>query len=567
MEGKKKYFALVLFLFLGLMIFTFANSDDEKSTEETGNKKNNNDTEEIAKDTKKETNNEETLLTTNQNQVGVVITRNNDNINSNQIHDNSYNQALAAVEAAEATLSSGKVQSAQELVDLVTNNNQKNELNKRLEAVKNIINITKLLKQLEDMVKEATEKKAIDDARNYREENQIIKTVGDLTNTAIKETLTKRLKEVAKVLDDKESPVILGVENNLLTKDNISITIIDDNIVNLKVTLNGQQIESLSSFEEEGIYTVVATDAAYNEKKVTFTIDKTAPIVTGVKNGMIKQSITPVITDDNIDSISLNDENFISGTKIKIDGEYILVATDKAGNKTTINFEVDRTNPSITGVEYNKYYRKDVTPVINEKNIKKIVVTLNGNEINYTQGSSIKEEGVYVFIVRDEAGNRTELTFTIDKTAPIVTGVKNGIYYNKDVTPIITDTNLQNVTVKLNGNKYTKYSVGSTLTEEGTYELRATDKAGNKFNYITFVIDKTVPETIVTKSNNDKSTNKDVVVTIISNEEVTTPTDWNKIDEYTYTKTYSENGKYEVKITDKAGNETVTETKLVVVGT
>ena len=38
MEGKKKYFALVLFLFLGLMIFTFANPVEEEKEFKDGNK-------------------------------------------------------------------------------------------------------------------------------------------------------------------------------------------------------------------------------------------------------------------------------------------------------------------------------------------------------------------------------------------------------------------------------------------------------------------------------------------------------------------------------------------------
>ena len=38
MEGKKKYFALVLFLFLGLMIFTFANpAEEEKEFQNSDN--------------------------------------------------------------------------------------------------------------------------------------------------------------------------------------------------------------------------------------------------------------------------------------------------------------------------------------------------------------------------------------------------------------------------------------------------------------------------------------------------------------------------------------------------
>ena len=38
MEGKKKYFALIIFLFLGLMIFTFANPAEEEKEFKGGDK-------------------------------------------------------------------------------------------------------------------------------------------------------------------------------------------------------------------------------------------------------------------------------------------------------------------------------------------------------------------------------------------------------------------------------------------------------------------------------------------------------------------------------------------------
>ena len=67
------------------------------------------------------------------------------------------------------------------------------------------------------------------------------------------------------------------------------------------------------------------------------------------------------------------------------------------------------------------------------------------------------------------------------------------------------------------------------------------------------------PTAIITKSNNDKSTNKDVIVTLISNEAIYKPEGWTEVKtnkEHEFTKTYSANGKYSVVIKDKAGNST-----------
>lgn len=75
-------------------------------------------------------------------------------------------------------------------------------------------------------------------------------------------------------------------------------------------------------------------------------IDKTPPVITGVEQGgqyLIRT--TPVITDDNLQDIKLylNNElvnNYTSNTELSEEGFYKLIATDKAGNETIIEFTV-----------------------------------------------------------------------------------------------------------------------------------------------------------------------------------------------------------------------------------
>ena len=95
--------------------------------------------------------------------------------------------------------------------------------------------------------------------------------------------------------------------------------------------------------------------------------------------------------------------------------------------------------------------------------------------------------------------------------------------------------------------------------KEGENTIILVDAAGNRTEK-KFTMDWTAPEATIKKSNNDKSTNKDVTVTLTANEEVSCPEGWTENENnkgHEFTKVYSENGKYSVTIKDKAGNETV----------
>ena len=124
----------------------------------------------------------------------------------------------------------------------------------------------------------------------------------------------------------------------------------------------------------------------------------------------------------------------------------------------------------------------------------------------------------------DAAGNVTEVystsgAYNIDNEDLVVTVSKS----NNDKS-----TN-QDVVVTLVGNKpisaegWTQVSdntIQKVYSENGKYSVVATDKNGNQVtvNFEVKRIDKVAPEATVVKSNNDKSTNQDVTVTIVANE-------------------------------------------------
>ncbi len=130
----------------------------------------------------------------------------------------------------------------------------------------------------------------------------------------------------------------------------------------------------------------------------------------------------------------------------------------------------------------------------------------NINWSTYAAPFNINHEGITTVFYRstDNAGNIESIrnqTIKIDKILPNISinGVVDGYYYNNDITPVITvtDANLNNQTVTLNGASFTSSSV---VSAEGNYTLVASadDAAGNTImKIVNFVIDKTPPDAAI----------------------------------------------------------------------
>ena len=168
--------------------------------------------------------------------------------------------------------------------------------------------------------------------------------------------------------------------------------------------------------------------------------DTVAPEITGIEDGKVyAESVTVTISADDLEKAickfvaedgTESEYEFSSGKEFTESGKYILIVTDKSGNKTEISFTIDKNAPEITGVEDGKIYNVDVTPVISDKNLKKVTYKLNdGEENDLEEGTTLVEEGIYTITAEDEAGNKVEISFEIDKTAPVYTNL--GIIRNK----------------------------------------------------------------------------------------------------------------------------------------
>ena len=93
---------------------------------------------------------------------------------------------------------------------------------------------------------------------------------------------------------------------------------------------------------DEGIHVINVVDYMDNETEAEFIIDKTAPSVSGVKNGKTyKKAVTIKFSDKNgVQAAKLNGSVIKSGTKTSKKGNYTLKVTDNAGNTKTVNFKI-----------------------------------------------------------------------------------------------------------------------------------------------------------------------------------------------------------------------------------
>ena len=569
MDNKKKYIiGIVLFIFLGLMVFTFANPSRNN---ESGKDNNNG-----GKTNVEEKDNNKNNQTNNGTNNGNNVVNNQNQVNNQiQNNDNSYDLALEAVKNAEDKIDDESYDNAKDLVDKVTNDNQKNELQERLDKVKDMIDAKKLVEELEKKVNTALDKDEMDNARDFRKTEEIVSKVSNVTNEELKKELEDKLEELAKLLDDVTSPVI-NIENGAILSSGTNIEVEDENEFSMKLIKNGGAEEEIENGQAvgEGTYTLKVVDKAFNETVIEFIVDLTAPKFNIASGTHSTEDINIEIDDLTLDYVEIYNQdkktkelvqknNFV----LTDEGTYRLTAYDKAGHKTTVWVAIDKTSPVITGVENGKYYRTDVTATITDKFLVKVlvndieqtgIITTGTNNEGRELVLNFKEERTYTIVAMDKVGNETTVTFTIDKTKPVITGVEDGKYYNTDVTPVISDVNFKNATLKRNGTHIKSYKPGDVITEEGTYTLVATDLAMNKTKLITFVIDKTAPKAVSTTYNPTTPTNGSVEVTIRVNEKILPVEGWTlSEDGMAISRVFEENVNGNVTISDLAGNKVV----------
>ena len=145
---------------------------------------------------------------------------------------------------------------------------------------------------------------------------------------------------------DKTAPSVTGIKNKGIYK-NKAIKVTDNKAGVAGILLDGSVIENgdkIASVTSEGKHTLMVYDFSMNKKTISFTYDKTKPVVKGVANGKsYKKSATIKFSDKyGVKSAKLNGKTIKSGKKVTKKGSYTLKVTDKAGNVRTVKFKIKK---------------------------------------------------------------------------------------------------------------------------------------------------------------------------------------------------------------------------------
>ena len=327
------------------------------------------------------------------------------------------------------------------------------------------------------------------------------------------------------------------------------------------------------TFTEDGVYevTVTAVDAAGNRavKTISFTIDKTAPVISmrGASDGAYSsQPVTiqfqAIESFYETNSVKITIERVIDGApynqtlnftntgktstlnnQFSEDGDYTITMTavDRAGNAATVqklSFTVDCTAPTVTltgtkdyvvtqkavvlsFVVTESYYKTNQVEIqASRRGVdgKIETFTVKGwNNAGRTSSLSqeFKEDGYYTITItaRDKAGNSKQQTihFTIDTQPPVIGDLSR--YDGKYLSEFELGKRLENLiteltvpTVKMTLNG--EAYDGGKITADGKYTLviEVTDEVGlTASKTIEFVIDTIAPKIIFAGAENRKT--------------------------------------------------------------
>ena len=229
----------------------------------------------------------------------------------------------------------------------------------------------------------------------------------------------------------------------------------------------------------------------YNENGVM--VDNNPPEITVSYNITTITNQNVMVTINSNEEIQEIDGWTISQNKKQLTKQYEentteeITLKDLVGNTSNVKIEVTNIDKTLPIVEV-VYDNKELTN-------QNVTVTITANEEiqeveGWTRGEdkktltkefeqNVKEETVQV---KDIAGNTTNTEISInniDKESPVIEGLENGKLYKDSVIATTTDQNLETLILEKDGEKVEGYTNGKEITEEGTYKLTATDKAGN----------------------------------------------------------------------------------------
>ncbi|MBP3600845.1 MAG: hypothetical protein J6J10_00975, partial [Alistipes sp.] len=332
---------------------------------------------------------------------------------------------------------------------------------------------------------------------------------------------------------------LAGVTNGGHTNKEVTFTWEDE--AKVTVTKDGEVIEYKSGdkLTDDGEYTITFENFDGAKTSYEFVID-TEPVAIAAEgqkaNLPVANPVIVHITEKDATAVLIKDGKevgtYVSGTAVSDEGDYIVRVTDEAGNVSEIAFEIDKSVDFAINVNDGGLSN---SVVIEANEGAEIIVTKDGNVIEYKEGTAITEPGKYTVKVTDALDNTVERSFII------VTPVSTVFSHSFDETAGFEK-------VIINGEE-TRLNYGALeLTEDGTYEVGVV--VNGKTYTFTTVVDCSVDYTINVHDKGYANT-----VTLNANENVTlTMTKNGEPMEYKFGTEILEPGAYTVKMVDALGN-------------
>lgn len=251
-------------------------------------------------------------------------------------------------------------------------------------------------------------------------------------------------------------------------------------------------------------------------------------------------------------------KSYTSNSPLTTEGVYHFYIVDRAGNQSsTYSIALDNVTASA-----DSYAKLQSIAIYKSVDGGDTWVQLTADDYGTVISEATKQykfctSGMYRVVVEDTFHTGFEAIegvteYTQIGPAGVLSGVENGGYTNKNVKFTWTDNATAVITV--NG-ETSEYTSGTTLSDDGEYEIVLTNMDGQTF-VVSFVIDKIAPEYELTGADNGATVNNDI--SLVFGEGITAEVSING-DTLAYMsgEVLMAEGEYEFTLTDKAGNKTV----------
>ena len=316
---------------------------------------------------------------------------------------------------------------------------------------------------------------------------------------------------------------IIDIQAHQITHNLFQI-VRDGNVILSKSLSGGQDLTLFSGELPEGNYTIQYVGSqsslflySFRIYKFTysFTVDRTVPAVglyTGGEEWLPSESFTSQQTefraaDSNFSKLyykgpgqtsfkGTEQLRYLVPAKAENNGTWEFYAEDRAGNQTEVfRFVLDTEKPQlyakcederVSGKYVDRPFRFEAE---DSGQVAREMILRPGEEVweEYT-GEELREEGTYLFQVRDRAGNTSKILEICYDTVPpelisLAAGEElEGEYTNAEYIQFTAKdlyAGLSRIYVRKDGGEAWEYT-GIPLFEEGTYTFYAVDLAGNQ---------------------------------------------------------------------------------------